>query len=199
MRHLFSNVVSYNCFVEPGDEVAILLALFIKKGFVADVQTSTSLTAPHYGYAGTRESIFIRHSSWIQGICGVHLWEACRWQGLYRKEPVWETVRRWHTANNQVEKQHERGVNVTFRQAPFQDAGPLSEPSMSGSRTLHRWNIPGTEHYFIVNFLSAIAAYSCFPKKPCINVTRTIDTRPALFWIRWTHVIYSIFRSVAIM
>ncbi|OUN70269.1 transposase, partial [Barnesiella sp. An55] len=32
---------------------------------------------------------------------------------------------------------------------------------------------------FIVNLL--IAAYCCFPKKPCINVTRTIDTQLALF------------------
>ena len=34
---------------------------------------------------------------------------------------------------------------------------------------------------FIVNLLSAIAAYCCFPKKPCINVTRTIDTQLPLF------------------
>lgn len=31
---------------------------------------------------------------------------------------------------------------------------------------------------FIVNLLGAIAAYCCFPKKPCINVMRTIDTQP---------------------
>lgn len=34
---------------------------------------------------------------------------------------------------------------------------------------------------FIVNLLGAIAAYCCFPKKPCINVKRTIDTQLALF------------------
>ena len=34
---------------------------------------------------------------------------------------------------------------------------------------------------FIVNILSAIAAYCCFPKKPCIKVKRTIDTQLALF------------------
>ena len=34
---------------------------------------------------------------------------------------------------------------------------------------------------FIVNLLSAIAAYCCFPKKPCINVARKIDTQLALF------------------
>ena len=34
---------------------------------------------------------------------------------------------------------------------------------------------------FIVNLLSGIAAYCCFPKKPCINVSRTVDTQLALF------------------
>ena len=42
---------------------------------------------------------------------------------------------------------------------------------------------------FIVNLLGAIAAYCLFPKKPCINVQRTIDTQLALFLIRRTHVI----------
>ena len=41
---------------------------------------------------------------------------------------------------------------------------------------------------FIVNLLGTIAAYCLFPKKPCINVQRTIDTQLALFWIRRTHV-----------
>jgi hypothetical protein len=34
---------------------------------------------------------------------------------------------------------------------------------------------------FIVNLLSVIAAYCCFPKKQFINVTRTIDTLLELF------------------
>ena len=49
-------------------------------------------------------------------------------------------------------------------------------------------NISQVEHsihrcfdYFIVNLLGAIAAYCLFPKKPCINVQRTIDTQLALF------------------
>ena len=42
----------------------------------------------------------------------------------------------------------------------------------------------------IANLLGAIAAYYLFPKKPCINEQRTIDTQLALFWIRRTHVIY---------
>ncbi len=34
---------------------------------------------------------------------------------------------------------------------------------------------------FIVNLPGAIAAYRLFPKKPCINVQRTMDTQLALF------------------
>ena len=34
---------------------------------------------------------------------------------------------------------------------------------------------------FIANLLGAIAAYCCFSKKPCINVTRTLYTQLVLF------------------
>ena len=34
---------------------------------------------------------------------------------------------------------------------------------------------------FIVNLSGVIAAYCLFPKKPCINVQRAMDTQPALF------------------
>ena len=34
---------------------------------------------------------------------------------------------------------------------------------------------------FIVNLLGAIAAYCLFPKKPCINLNRTLDTQLTLF------------------
>ena len=34
---------------------------------------------------------------------------------------------------------------------------------------------------FVVNMLGALAAYCCFPKKPCINVQRTLDTQFSLF------------------
>ena len=34
---------------------------------------------------------------------------------------------------------------------------------------------------FIVNILGALAAYCCFPKKPCINVQRTVETQLSLF------------------
>ena len=41
---------------------------------------------------------------------------------------------------------------------------------------------------FIINLLGVIAVYCLFPKKPCVNVQRTIDTQLTLFGIRRTHV-----------
>ncbi|EEX70271.1 hypothetical protein GCWU000325_02813 [Alloprevotella tannerae ATCC 51259] len=46
--------------------------------------------------------------------------------------------------------------------------------------------MPRTPLYYTSLFckgllLGAIAAYCLFPKKPCINVQRTIDTQLALF------------------
>ena len=41
---------------------------------------------------------------------------------------------------------------------------------------------------FIINLLGVIAVYCLFPKKPCVNVQRAIDTQLTLFRIRRTHV-----------
>ncbi|MBF1486225.1 MAG: hypothetical protein HXN74_07090, partial [Prevotella pallens] len=41
---------------------------------------------------------------------------------------------------------------------------------------------------FIINLLGVIAVYCLFPKKPCVNVQRTIDTQLTLFGIRRTRV-----------
>lgn len=62
MRHFFPKVVSYNRFVELEKDVAIPLAIFIKKVLLANVQAPVLLTALLYGYARTRESIFIKRS-----------------------------------------------------------------------------------------------------------------------------------------
>lgn len=62
MRHLFPKVVSYNRFVELEKEVAIPLALFIKKVLWVNARESALLTALPYVCARTRESISIRHS-----------------------------------------------------------------------------------------------------------------------------------------
>lgn len=61
LRHLFPKVVSYNRFVELEKEVAIPLALFIKKVFWASVPESVLLTVLRFASAATKGYIFIGH------------------------------------------------------------------------------------------------------------------------------------------
>ena len=91
----------------------------------------------------------------MQEIHRAHLWQIDRGQRLYRKESLPAAVRGWHTAHHQTEKQYERCVDERFRHRCFDN--------------------------FIVSMLGAIAAYCNFPKKPCINLQRTLDTQLALF------------------
>ena len=132
MRHLFPKVVSYNRFVELEKEVAIPLALFIKKvllgkctgvSFVDGIQLITRLKSNMKGALMSLSDKL-----------------------LLRKRAIIETVN--DELKNIAQVEHSR----------------------------HR-----SFDNFIVNLLGAIAAYCCFPKKPCINVTRTIDTQLALF------------------
>ena len=63
MRHFFPKVVSYNRFVELEKDVAIPRWPYSsRRYFWANVQASVLLTALLYGYARTRESIFIKRS-----------------------------------------------------------------------------------------------------------------------------------------
>ena len=62
MRHLFPRVVSYNRFVELERDVAVPLALFIRRCCLASVRASVSLTALHSVYVRTRESTYTRSS-----------------------------------------------------------------------------------------------------------------------------------------
>ena len=63
MRHFFPKVVSYNRFVELEKDVAIPRWPYSsRRYFWANVQASVLLTALLYGYARTREYIFIKRS-----------------------------------------------------------------------------------------------------------------------------------------
>ena len=62
MRHLFPKVVSYNRFVELEKEVAIPLALFIKKALLGKCTGISFVDSTPFGCAEIRESIFTRRS-----------------------------------------------------------------------------------------------------------------------------------------
>ena len=143
LRHLFPKVVSYNRFVELEREVAVPLALFIKKVLLGKLVGDK-------GYIG--KELFQR--LFVNGIQLVTKLKS-NMKGalmsvsdklLLRKRAIIETVN--DELKNIAQVEHSR----------------------------HR-----CFDNFIVNVLGAIAAYCCFPKKPCINVERTLDTQLTLF------------------
>ena len=74
LRHLFPQLVSYNRFVELEKEVAIPLALFIKKVLLGwDALASVSLTVLRSGYAETNVFIFIEPSGALRNAASA-LW-----------------------------------------------------------------------------------------------------------------------------
>ena len=122
LRHLFPKVVSYNRFVELEKEVAIPLALFIKK-------------------------VLLGKCTGISFVDSTPL-RVCRNQRIH--------------------------IHKVFR----------------GIAQRGKCSMGWCFDNFIVNLLGAIAAYCMFPKKPCINVQRTLYTQLSLFGIHRTHVIY---------
>ena len=113
LRHLFPKVVSYNRFVELEKEVAIPLALFIKK-------------------------VLLGKCTGISFVDSTPL-RVCRNQRIH--------------------------IHKVFR----------------GIAQRGKCSMGWCFDNFIVNLLGAIAAYCMFPKKPCINVQRTLYTQLSLF------------------
>lgn len=66
---------------------------------------------------------------------------------------------------------------LLFRKRPIIEI--VNDKLKNIAQVEHSWH--RTFDNFIVNLLSAIAAYCYFPKKPYINVTRMIDTQLAAF------------------
>ena len=113
LRHLFPKVVSYNRFVELEKEVAIPLALFIKK-------------------------VLLGKCTGISFVDSTPL-RVCRNQRIHI-----------HKVFRGIAQRGKCSMGLCFDN-------------------------------FIVNLLGVIAAYCMFPKKPCINVQRTLDTQLSLF------------------
>ena len=142
LRHLFPKVVSYNRFVELEREVAVPLALFIKKVLLGKC-TGISFVDSTPLRVCRNQRIHI-HKTFKGNMKGALMSVSDKL--LLRKRAIIETVN--DELKNIAQVEHSR----------------------------HR-----CFDNFIVNMLGAIAAYCCFPKKPSINVERTLDTQLTLF------------------
>ncbi len=226
MRHLFPNVVSYNRFVELEKEIAVPLALFIKKVLLGKctgfsfVDSTLLLVCRnqrfliHKASKGIAQKVKCSMGRFfgfkLHLICNEHgevlnfmitpgnvddhkSMEYKSFMDFIYEKPVGDKV---YIGKNLFERLFVDGIQlITKLKSNMRGAlMSLSDKLLLRKRAIIETvndelkNIAQVEHSrhrsfdnFIVNLLSAIAAYYCFPKKPCINVKRTIDTQLALF------------------
>ena len=226
LRHLFPKVVSYNRFVELEREVAVPLALFIKKVLLGKCTgisfvDSTPLRVcrnQRIHIHKTFKGIAQRGKCSMGWFFGFKLHLICNEKGellnfmitpgdIDDREPLkYEAFMEFiygkvvgdkgYIGKELFQRLFVNGIQlVTKLKSNMKGAlMSVSDKLLLRKRAIIETvndelkNIAQVEHSrhrcfdnFIVNMLGAIAAYYCFPKKPCINVERTLDTQLTLF------------------
>ena len=226
LRHLFPKVVSYNRFVELEREVAVPLALFIKKVLLGKCTgisfvDSTPLRVcrnQRIHIHKTFKGIAQRGKCSMGWFFGFKLHLICNEKGellnfmitpgdIDDREPLkYEAFMnliygklvgdKGYIGKELFQRLFINGIQlITKLKSNMKGAlMSVSDRLLLRKRAIIETvndelkNIAQVEHSrhrcfdnFIVNMLGAIAAYCCFPKKPCINVQGTLDTQLTLF------------------
>lgn len=226
MRHLFPRVVSYNRFVELERDVAVPLALFVKKVLLGKCTGVSFVDCTplrvcrnqrihmHKVFRGIAQ----RGKCSMGWFFGFKLHLICNEKGELlnfmitpgdvddRKPLEYKAfvefiygklvADKGYIGKNLFERLFVDDIqlitklrdNMKGALMSISDKLLLRKRAIIGTVNDELKNIAQIEHSrhrcfdnFVVNMLGALAAYCCFPKKPCINVRRTLDTQLALF------------------
>ena len=226
LRHLFPKVVSYNRFVELEREVAIPLALFIKRVLLGKCTGISFVDSTPIRVCRNQRIHIHRTFKGIaqRGKCsmgwffGFKLHLICNEKGellnfmitpgdIDDREPLKYNAfveflygklvgDKGYIGKELFQRLFVNGIQfITKLKSNMKGAlMSVSDKLLLRKRAIIETvndelkNIAQIEHSrhrcfdnFIVNILGAIAAYCMFPKKPCINVQRTLDTQLTLF------------------
>jgi len=226
LRHLFPKVVSYNRFVELEREVAIPLALFIKRVLLGKCTGISFVDSTPIRVCRNQRIHIHRTFKGIaqRGKCsmgwffGFKLHLICNEKGellnfmitpgdIDDREPLKYNAfveflygklvgDKGYIGKELFQRLFVNGIQlITKLKSNMKGAlMSVSDKLLLRKRAIIETvndelkNIAQIEHSrhrcfdnFIVNILGAIAAYCMFPKKPCINVQRTMDTQLTLF------------------
>ena len=226
LRHLFPKVVSYNRFVELEREVAIPLALFIKRVLLGKCTGISFVDSTPIRVCRNQRIHIHRTFKGIaqRGKCsmgwffGFKLHLICNEKGellnfmitpgdIDDREPLKYNAfveflygklvgDKGYIGKALFQRLFVNGIQlITKLKSNMKGAlMSVSDKLLLRKRAIIETvndelkNIAQIEHSrhrcfdnFIVNILGAIAAYCMFPKKPCINVQRTMDTQLTLF------------------
>ena len=226
LRHLFPKVVSYNRFVELEREVAIPLALFIKKVLLGKCTGISFVDSTPIRVCRNQRIHIHRTFKGIaqRGKCsmgwffGFKLHLICNEKGellnfmitpgdIDDREPLKYNAfveflygklvgDKGYIGKELFQRLFVNGIqlitklksNMKGALMSVSDKLLLRKRAIIETANDELKNIAQIEHSrhrcfdnFIVNILGAIAAYCMFPKKPCINAQRTMDTQLTLF------------------
>ena len=226
LRHLFPKVVSYNRFVELEREVALPLALFIKRVLLGKCTGISFVDSTPIRVCRNQRIHIHRTFKGIaqRGKCsmgwffGFKLHLICNEKGellnfmitpgdIDDREPLKYNAfveflygklvgDKGYIGKELFQRLFVNGIQlITKLKSNMKGAlMSVSDKLLLRKRAIIETvndelkNIAQIEHSrhrcfdnFIVNILGAIAAYCMFPKKPCINVQRTMDTQLTLF------------------
>ena len=205
LRHLFPEVVSYNRFVELEKDVAVPLALFIKKVLLGKCTgisfvDSTPLRVcknQRIHIHKTFKGIAQRGKCSMGWFFGFKLHLICNEKGellnfMITPGDVDDRKPLDHKAFVEFlygKLVGDKGyIGKELFQRLFVDGIQLMKRAIIETINDELKNIAQVEHSrhrsfdnFIVNILGALAAYCFFPKKPCIACERVVDTQLALF------------------
>ena len=226
LRYLFPQVVSYNRFVELEREVALPLALFIKKVLLGKCTCISFVDSTPLRVCRNQrihihkvfKGIAQRGKCSMGWFFGFKLHLICNEKGELlnfmitpgdvddRKPLEYKNFVEFiygklvgdkgYIGKSLFEKLFVDGIQlITKLKSNMKGAlMSVSDSLLTRKRAIIETvndelkNIAQVEHSrhrcfdnFMVNLLSALAAYCCFPKKPCIKVRRTYDIQPSLF------------------
>lgn len=226
LRHLFPKVVSYNRFVELERNIAIPLALFIKKVLLGKCTGVSFVDSTPLRVCRSQRILIHKTFKGIaqRGKCsmgwffGFKLHLICNDKGELlnfmitpgdiddRKPLEYKSFidfiygklvgDKGYISKNLFQRLFVDGIQlITKLKSNMKGAlMTVSDKLLLRKRAIIETvndelkNVAQVEHSrhrcfdnFMVNTLGAIAAYCWFPKKPCINVERTMDTQLSLF------------------
>ena len=204
LRHLFPQVVSYNRFVELQKDIAIPLALFIKKVLLGKCTgisfvDSTPLRVcrnQRIHMHKTFKGIAMRGKCSMGWFFGFKLHLICNEKGELLNFMITPA-----DVDDRKPLEYKAFIEYIFGKLITKLKNNMKGAIMKVSDKLllrkraiietindELKNIAQVEHSrhrsfdnFIVNTLGALAAYCLFPKKPTINVERTVDRQLTLF------------------
>ena len=182
LRHLFPELVSYNRFVEPEKDVALPLAIFIKKVLLGKCTGVSFVDSTVLRVCRNQR---IQMHKVFKEYIGKKLFEKLFADGIQLITKLKSNMKGAITKVSDRVLLRKRAIIETIND----ELKNIAQIEHSGHRSFHN---------FVVNLLSGVAAYCFFPKKPSMNIEKVVDSHLLLHYKNTDLKFVSLKRRVAV-